>query len=271
MNKNYRFYVQGGGVFSRLLQCAIIPLANIDFNNVYLTAQKFPFNEYSNKWVVETLATEQLKLAEYGIKHAYDLLLNYVLDQQVDWTYDNGGVLPIGVSYNVSNHIEKDPSYYKFKKVLYKLKIKSHIVASADSVFKEYDQSKILGVHVRLKNISRHGLDLVTYDMYEQKIRAVLEQGQFDKIFVATDNQESLEKLDRTFPNMILYNKMTLPYSGDDDWSEWETVNYFKEFYWQEAVLDCLSLSKCHSLICRSSNFSNAAIVFANYKYIYRF
>ena len=49
MSTNFKFRITGGGVFSRLLQCAIIPLADVNFDNVYLVADKFDLTFYDRE------------------------------------------------------------------------------------------------------------------------------------------------------------------------------------------------------------------------------
>ena len=48
-----------------------------------------------------------------------------------------------------------------------------------------------------------------------------------------------------------------------DDWN-WEYHMFFNKTFWQESVVEVLTLSKCGGLICTDSNFSNAALLFTD-------
>jgi hypothetical protein len=107
-----------------------------------------------------------------------------------------------------------------------------------------------------------------TIDDYIRTIRQELDTGKYDGIFVATDNVESLVKLEREFNDIIRYypNLLRLPtenITNVAEWS-WEYDMFFHKRFWQESFMECMTLAKCGALICRDSNFSNMAVVFSN-------
>lgn len=273
MSRNYIFKVTGGGVFSRLLQCAITPLADIEFDSVYLTLAETDLSIVENDnldWLREPFMAQISVLREYGIENAYDLPLNYILTQRSDPSFEDGGVLPVGMFHSARNPIEYSPRLPRYKQVLNKIHIRPGILYQAQKIFGDTDPSKVLGVHVRLKDIDGHHYDQVTFDMYRRAIDQTLASDNFAKIFVAADNHSSLARLQDIYKDQILSFDADRAEDERNDFSKWEFANYFKKSYWWGAMVDCLGLAQCSSLICRNSNFSNAAILFGNHRLIQR-
>jgi hypothetical protein len=91
-------------------------------------------------------------------------------------------------------------------------------------------------------------------------------------VFVAADNVESIQKLKNYFGSAIKCNADFHRLENENHIGlGWEYDVYFKKYYWTEAVIDAMMLAKSKKLICRTSNFSNAAILFGNYEEIERF
>lgn len=273
MAKNFKYAVYGGGVFSRFLQCAIEPLADIDFDNVYLTGH--PFDSYRSQgpefqWIQDSFDDQMLTMQRYGIDYPYDRLFNYFLDQQSDYSYISSGTLPIGPMYTKENKIEQSIRFRRYKEVAAQFKIKNTLVNASNRIFNETDPNNVLAVHLRIKDVDGHGHDNFTFENYISAINQTLRNYSYEKLFVATDNLPCLQKIKDIFGNMVIHHEMERSESELNDYSHWELTNYFKQKYWQTAIVDCLSLSRCRNLICRTSNFSNAAIVFGNYEEIYR-
>jgi hypothetical protein len=260
------------------LQCAIIPLADVNFDNVYLVADKFDLTFYDRearfadlkKQITTILEGEISKLAEYEVD-AYSNVFNYVLEQNNGIQYSDAGALPIGQLYGNWNPIERSPKYLKYKAVASKLKFRADVIAQVNNLFANINTETTLGVHIRLKNINGHSHENTFFDLYREQIDLALRQYGYEKIYVAADNRESLQKLSDMYGDKLIVNNSLLPDTEQDDFSKWEFSNFFKRDYWRDAVVDCLALSKCPHLICRTSNFSNAAIVFGNFRHIQRF
>jgi hypothetical protein len=85
------------------------------------------------------------------------------------------------------------------------------------------------------------------------------------KIFVASDNYESIEKLIKIYGNQINFVPNMLRVNKEEDNSyEFQIENLSNPSFWIESFLDMILLSKCSTLICRTSNFSNASVCFSN-------
>lgn len=265
---NYIFRVDGGGLFSRLLQCAIIPLADKQFEKVYLTAQPLPPTDLVDDHVKPGIQfvhdTVQL-LQENQVIDPWDNIFNFILDQEHDHSYVHGGLLPVGKFYDHQYRIEHSANYKQYKNVFQRLRIRQSILNSVNPVIGH----DVLGVHVRLKDANSVD-DPKIFDDYVQAIDQNLNDHNYSKIFVSADNSISIRKLEELYPDMILSNQLARSDNESADSFIWEYKNYFRRHYWVDAMIDCLSLSKCHTLICKNSNFSNAAIVFGDFQHIHR-
>lgn len=271
--KNYIYLMPGGGPFSRFLQCGIMPLADIEFDNVYLSFS--PFNEDNPDDEYNQIAVDYIKqnihyLKCFGIDRPYDHVAGYVLDQHVDASYEHKGFLPIGPWYSRDNPIEHSPRLADYKRVLNKIHIKNEIKTRVDDLCKLVDIGPhTLGIHVRLTTMTLHDTHMqVNYDDYCRAIDQELETGLYKNIYVATDNVESLIKLEQRYARLIRYypNLLRLPTEnirGDNQWA-WEYDMFFHKRFWQESFMEAMTLARCGGLVCRDSNFSNAAIVFSN-------
>lgn len=263
----------GGGPFSRFLQCGIIPLADLDFDNVFLTLS--PFEEHTNndeylEDAVNHIIRNRSTMQAYGIDRPYEHIMSYALDQHTDHTYEYKGFLPIGTIYNRDNPIEFSPRLDDYKRVLNKIKVKSEIKTKVDNLVKLVNISEnTLGVHVRMTTMAVHtNYKPITHEDYCNAIDAELATGVYDGLYVATDNVESLVKMEQRYGNIIRYypNLLRLPtemINNVEEWS-WEYDMFFRKQFWQESFMECMTLAKCGGMVCRDSNFSNMAVVFSN-------
>jgi hypothetical protein len=79
--KNYIYVMPGGGPFSRFLQCGIIPLADKDFDNVFLTLSPFVENTNNDEYLqeaVDHIVRNRTAMENYGIENPYDHIMGYV-------------------------------------------------------------------------------------------------------------------------------------------------------------------------------------------------
>ena len=125
-----------------------------------------------------------------------------------------------------------------------------------------------LGVHVRLTTMSLHNHAPVTIENYFDAVDKELESGRWNGIYVSTDNVESLVKMEQRYSRWIRYypNLLRLPkeiIGNDNEWA-WEYDMFFHKRFWQESFMEAMTLARCGGLVCRDSNFSNAAIVFSD-------
>jgi hypothetical protein len=273
--KNYVFVLPGGGPFSRFLQCGIIPLAEqkIEFDNAFLTLSGFVENTNNDEYLqeaVDHIIRNRTTMEMYGIDRPYDHIMSYVLEQKYDRSYEYYGYLPFGKMYTKDDPIENSALLPEYKRVLSKLHIQNEIRTRVDNLCNLVSiNEKILGVHVRMTTMSVHtNYANITIENYYDSIDKELESGQYTGIYVATDNVESLVSLERRYSHLIRYypNLLRLPNERISErwqWS-WEYDMFFRKQFWQESFMEAMTLARCGGLICNTSNFSNAAIVFSN-------
>jgi hypothetical protein len=274
--KNYFFILPGGGIFSRLLQFGILPLADIDFDHVYLSPAGFakpddPNDEFCRR-CYEICMNNEDAMRRYGIADPYAHVINYALEQRSDIPYEYRGYLPLGPRYDKENRIEDSARFLDYKRVLGKLKFTSDVyTASENSVVKNNISEKTIGVHVRLTsmNLLHHNLyQKITTQDYIRVIEQDLATGNYDNIFVASDNNESLQILKKRFGNLLSFNEDFLRYEKEEMSKFEESMIEYEWFYqkraWIETFADTMSLSRCGTFICRESNLANMAILFSN-------
>ena len=274
--KNYIFYVPGGGIFSRLFQFAILPLADIDFDNVYLIPAGFaepddPNDEFCRKCYDICLNNVNL-MNKYGIEDPYEHCFNYVLDQKRDDSYELKGYLSMGPRFDKENKLEDSDKLQLYKKVLDKVKFKKSIYDGASQLKTDLNiTERTLGVHVRLTsmNLLHHDLyQQVTIDDYIAAIKKELNTGLYENVFVASDNDESIIKLQQAFGKCIVFNRDYLRYKNEKmtvfDESMIEYEWFYQHRFWVEAFNETLVLANCGSFICRESNLTNMAILLSN-------
>jgi hypothetical protein len=112
---------------------------------------------------------------------------------------------------------------------------------------------KVIGVHYRGTD-KKHEAPRVAYDAVLDKINQYIRKNHFYtyKIFVATDEQPFIEFMQTRFgESVIVYS--TLHSSNDEAVHVSSTNNYLKG---EEALIDCILLSKTNYLIRTSSNLS---------------
>jgi hypothetical protein len=134
---------------------------------------------------------------------------------------------------------------------------------------------RTLGIHIRLTDLMAADIryndnPYTTEDIIESTYN-IMESGDYDNIFIASDNIESLEKFDKKFNfihnnSQFIYHQEVDPTRDSDYlWLErFETPQEETKAFVQEAFLDMYSLSKCGGLMRIGSNLAVASLMFSN-------
>jgi len=128
-----------------------------------------------------------------------------------------------------------------------------------DYINENFDKGKMLGVHVRMTDMNIHHpyLGQVKNSHYLDLISQVIKEENVSKIFVASDNFETLEILKKEFGDMII--NYETPYRVDTSYNEERKGTmkwiYEKQFY-IDSFIDAVLLSKCDLAIGRISLFN---------------
>ena len=190
-------------------------------------------------------------------------VFNFIFDQ-IPWLPEKKSTRRVG-TYTSKNKIEDSNNLENYKKIVKKLKFSKEFLKYFD---KCNDDLKIddtfLGVHVRLTDANiYHPYSQNNYMDFLNLIQTHRKENQ--KIFVASDNDESLEKLEKEFGDDLFYLKNCIRGKTEQEDTFKLMVKNFKDpNLWREAFAEMLLLSKCGTLICRSSNVNNASIIYSN-------
>jgi hypothetical protein len=186
-------------------------------------------------------------------------MFNYVLDQTYDTSYVTFDCNNLGV-YHKSNPIEKSNNYSKYIEVVNKLKLNDELLKKVNYYTDKFKiNESTVGVHVRLTDMNIiHGDDygVLSFEHFNSQLNSDT------KYFISSDNRESINKLKELYGKNIncVEDMIRCEFEGDD--SKSLQLNNFKNpKLWVDAFIEMLLLSKCGTLICRSSNLSNASII----------
>ena len=274
--------VPGAGIWSRFVDQAVVALAenDLDYDDAC-----FIFGHYdtsynkdncSDPMILEFASSVERETSImknlYGIKDPYRHIVNYAIEQD-ESKFINCPTVWIrqSIYYDNENRIEQSPNFIKYKNYMDKIRIKKRLIDQTENRWKEFDLTdKTLSVHVRLttftnKRVSAYGAN-DTVETYFPFIDAELASGNYDQIFLSSDNGESIKKLVARYGSLVKYNKdfkvrynseiVNSPKLASLDWS-----NLFKKYTWEEAFIDVLMLAKGRGFVCRAGNFTNAAIL----------
>lgn len=203
---------------------------------------------------------------ERALGHDGSNPFNFILDQPYHDSYRrvqyNGHKI-----YDKQEKIEESLEFANLKAIAAKLKYKQELrVLLDDYLYLLGVDQNTIGVHIRLCDMNiAHVKDYgyVSFDDYAEAIRKELDLG--GKIFVASDNKESITKLQRLFGKRVIFLKDLIRAETEIEDSSNLQAKYFKEErFWREAFLEMLLLSRCSKLICRTSNLAHMAIISSN-------
>jgi hypothetical protein len=177
---------------------------------------------------------------------------DYLFDQSYDSSY-----VDIICNRNKSYpRVEEADNFANLKYLVSKLRVKPEILNSVLRL-KPYD----FAIHIRTgdMNTTHPEYGVFTTADFVQKCRYIVK----GPIFVASDNDDAIEKMRKdyevvTYPCLIREVDETFTTYG-----MWIKYAYNYQI-WQEAMIEMLSLARAKELICRTSNLSNAAILFSN-------
>jgi hypothetical protein len=163
-------------------------------------------------------------------------------------------------NYSKLNSIENSNNFINYVNFIEKLKFNDKLLEKVDYYTKKMNiDDSTVGVHIRLTDMNIiHGNDYGTlsFDNF------VAQLNPDTKYFISSDNNESIVKLKDLYGDNISYIDGLIRCERENDASDLLQLNNFKNpQLWFEGFLEMLLLSKCGTLICRTSNLSNATII----------
>ena len=263
MESKNHIYIKGAGIFSLVSQLIrYLYLCEKDISDFYF--------ENLNDWVYN--GPNEPQVTKYTIfnklNKEYDTnvlnMFDFVLDQKREGEYIRS-VSPYPLLSLDSNL--RSPVRKLIQKGTKKIKLKKKLEDRINTEVSKINFKNCLGVHLRLTDMNViHAKDYgtLTFNDYVNNIKDICKlHPDIDNIFIASDNNESLEKLKNiNFGREIRYVPNLLRTEAEDgDCSHLQALNMHKEFFWHEAFLETYLLSKCKTLLYCYSNVSQLALI----------
>lgn len=111
---------------------------------------------------------------------------------------------------------------------------------------------KVVGVHIR-------GTDY-GFNNLEKYVEHIKNYGDYDKIYVASDNEESIKYIESNLNNVCYYNTDIRKKTINEDVLCRGLSRDKKIKHGQDVLIECLLLSNCHHLVCINSNVAASAL-----------
>ena len=247
MERKVKLNIAGGGIFSKMM----LGVQNIESDK--LDVQDCYFS---------TVDHRALNEAQFNP-------FNYILDQTLSQDHIDFQC-HFQPSYNSKNHsgkgqIENSSEYLRLKDIASGLQYQEDLIQIIDSHAKILDTDTV-GVHIRMCDMNIYHASDYGKLMLDDYIKAITDETDSgSRVFVASDNLESLEKLRALFGSRLLYvDGLMRAKTEAEDTLNLQIDNLNNPTLWKEAFLEMLLLSKCSKLICRTSNLANMAIISSN-------
>jgi|LakMenE01Jun11ns_1017448.scaffolds.fasta_scaffold9877242_2 hypothetical protein len=189
-----------------------------------------------------------------------------------NFTVDYNNVTPYGFYFpkhvNFKTNKEFYDLYNKPSLLLKELNIlNSDVINSIDKNF--FNGEKVLGLHKRGTDHHRHGL-ILDNKIYTQKIDSELKNNNYDKIFLITDEIQSLNYFKEIYGDMIITTNSQKSY--DENPLHYNNTSVLKEKLAEDVITDAILLSLCDFKIVTKSNVSTFSLLcnldLYNFEYI---
>lgn len=219
-----------------------------------------------------------------GIANAWEYYFSQPHQVTLDDAYHSGNY----ILSDTSNYLKRLPyreGYGLFEINEDKLKRFNreicHLIPLKPSIQAKLDQecevfqgvSKILGVHVRgtdkRKYVVDHHISALA-NVYLDKTEEILNLYHVDKIFLCSDEEETVSLFREKFGNLVYVNNAFRAKDNDTEGVHLRKTNVrenHKYLLGYEVLRDCYMLSKCNYIIFSHSNVTNVALIWNNNKY----
>lgn len=264
----------GGGLFSYYL----IILANLDKwlenGKISIDDKLFFDSRYDTGNNLKTLPPERS-----GMSSSSYNIFDYLFEQNQS-DVDNTIITEYPhMECNINNLNTIKERYKYISKHLIKINqnVLDKVTVFMDDNFKE----NMLGVHIRMTDMNLHAAGhksvVITENDYFGKIDEVLIKENIDKIFVASDNMEMIDKLSSRY-DICYYDMVHRQQTQNTSKAYWlqnwvpnGKPNDWGPDYYIESMIDSILLSYCNVLIARKSalNYSSNTYEWSKIKEYY--
>jgi hypothetical protein len=243
MDKNYTINVSAGGIFSKLMfAIQNIQKIHVDFESVYI-----------NNVDVRSLV-------------GYENIFNTIFEQTLIDNQPTHKCLHLG-NYSKYNPIEHSDNLSDYKKIVSKLKFTENFSKNFEKHLNELKvDDTFIGLHIRLCDMNiYHAKEygVLHFNDYLNELKKHINKD--TRIFVASDNDESIEKLKKKLGDRLYYVDGFIRGKTEIEATDKLQLDNFKNpKLWEEAFIEMLLLSKCGGLICRTSNVNNVSLIYSD-------
>lgn len=164
--------------------------------------------------------------------------------------------------------IENFPLFRKYKESVKRLVINKEMQDLIDQ-HKHLVSDPIIGVHIRMTDMHIHHENLGIYSVNNYldftKYHMAKAERENTNLFVASDNHESINAYIREYGDRVKFvpNMWRAAYANENT-THPQVARFSGKEMWQEAFLEMYLLSMCDTIICRTSDLSNVAKVYAS-------
>lgn len=244
---NIRVGAKGAGIFSKLYLSLYSVVRNVR-EDVLPKVDRIGF--YINYDITPPCWRDVTPMFEGGV-NPFDLVFDQSDIDDFETELNAGG--------GARDHLYQEEDRGRLRDICSRIKIHGDVLNRVPPEINE----RTLGVHIRLTDMNT-GHTIYDPFNFEDFIKAIEEvRGEYDNIFVACDNDESLQKL----PWPVICNDVVrYPHELAD--TEFLTDYYYEEIgrprIWYDSFLEMACLSRCGGMIYRTSSLNWAAICFSS-------
>ena len=256
-HKNKKFYVikrsPGAGFFSNLIYVIVnLKIADKKKYIPIVDMCNFPTNYNQKKNI-------------YNKNNIWDLFFEPISKYDLNMVYKSKNVYfsPGKLKFRLEEYKKKE-----FKKIFDKyIKINKKILRIVDLFVKNnFKNKRILGIHFRGtdQKISPNHAYPPTIFQIENLIKKKVINGNFEKVFLLTEDLNYYKKLKKKYKNLICcYNYFRA--SNIQEFSNSKRKNH-RNLLGFENLVEAITLSKCDEVIFCESNISLFSIFYSNFK-----
>lgn len=148
------------------------------------------------------------------------------------------------------------------------IKLVDSVQIIIDDIQKKISQHNTLGIHIRktdkmLPHLYGEPTSPIDNDVYIEYANSLIKKYNFDKVFLATDDTETLDLFKKEYKNKILYTNSFRSTGNISIHGNHKNISGYKKGL--DVLIDCLALSKCNFLLRGTSNVSATAQFFNLY------
>ncbi len=168
--------------------------------------------------------------------------------------------------------VEESLYYDQLKKIIKINNINFEILNKVNYYVKKFNiNENTLGIHIRLTDMNtlHSNIGIFTINDYINKINNIISKfNNINNIFIASDNNESINTIKEYFQNKLVINYIDDTYrvdkENDDNYKfQLENINKYNDFH-TKIFIELLVLSKVKYYLHRISDFSNFCILYSD-------